>query len=110
AGGGVDHLFHGIFDSAAAVNTPTPQRESFDRFIKRHGVSPARAVMFEDSARNLETAAGIGFATVLVRAREDINNGHTAGPGEHPEFVDYAVDCLDTFLGEVVETFKETPA
>jgi len=107
---GLDHLFDGIFDIAAADYTPKPQRESFDRFIKRHAVNPARAVMFEDSARNLETAAGIGFATVLVRAREDAGNGHTAGPDEHPEFVDYAVDCLDTFLGEVVETLKETPA
>lgn len=107
---GIDHLFEAIFDIAAADYTPKPQRESFDRFIRRHGVNPARAVMFEDSARNLETAAGIGFATVLVRAREKIGNGHTAGPGEHPHFVDYAVDCLDTFLGEVVETLKERPA
>jgi len=107
---GIDHLFDGIFDIAAADFTPKPQRESFDRFIRRHAVNPARAVMFEDSARNLETAAGIGFATVLVRARENVGNGHTAGPGEHPPFVDYAVDCLDTFLGEVVDSRKERPA
>lgn len=107
---GLDHLFEGIFDIAAADYTPKPQRSSFDRFIKRHAVNPARAVMFEDSARNLETAADMGFATVLVRAREDTGNGHSAGPGEHPEFVDYAVDCLDSFLGDVVESLKERPA
>lgn len=107
---GLDHLFEGIFDIAAADYTPKPQRSSFDRFIKRHAVNPARAVMFEDSARNLETAADMDFATVLVRAREDTGNGHSAGPGEHPEFVDYAVDCLDSFLGDVVESLKERPA
>lgn len=110
AGLGLDHLFTEIFDIAAADFTPKPQRASFDRFIKRHAINPSRAVMFEDSARNLETAAGIGFATVLVRAPHDVGNGHTAGPGEHPEFVDYAVDCLDTFLGEVVDGFREHAA
>lgn len=107
---GLDNVFDDIFDIAASGFTPKPHRESFDRFTRQLGVDPSRAVMFEDSARNLETAAQMGFATVLVRASQPTNCGHTAGPGEHPRHVDFAIDDLPAFLKGLVQTSETRPA
>jgi putative hydrolase of the HAD superfamily len=98
---GLNGLFDDVFDIAASDYTPKPHRESFDRFARRLAVRPARAAMFEDSARNLETAADMGFTTVLVRAAGPDRDEETAGPGDRPPHVHYAVDCLKTFLGRV---------
>ncbi|MGE5163525.1 MAG: hypothetical protein ACM3IH_05810, partial [Sphingobacteriales bacterium] len=40
--------------------------QAYERFLVRHGVDPARAAMFEDLARNLETPHMLGMTTVLV--------------------------------------------
>lgn len=101
---GLDNVFDGIFDIAASGFTPKPHKESFERFTRQLGVDPARAVMFEDSARNLETAAHMGFATVLVRASRPTTCGHSAGPGDHPGHVDFAVDDLPAFLKTLAPT------
>lgn len=98
---GLNGLFHDLFDIAAADFTPKPQRAAFDRFTGYFGINPSGAAMFEDSARNLETAAAIGFTTVLVRAPIHIPDGESAGPGEAPAHVHYVADCLKTFLGDV---------
>ncbi|MEO1040147.1 MAG: pyrimidine 5'-nucleotidase [Pseudomonadota bacterium] len=99
---GLNGQFHDLFDIAAADFTPKPQRAAFDRFTGHFGITPNGAAMFEDSARNLETAAAMGFTTVLVRAPIHIPEGESAGPGEEPDHVHYVADCLKTFLGEVV--------
>ncbi len=106
---GLDQVFDGVFDIAASGFTPKPQKESFERFTRHLGVDPRRAVMFEDSARNLETAAHMGFATVLVRASQPTNNGHSAGPGEHPAHVDFAVDDLAAFLKSLTPLPENNP-
>jgi len=98
---GLNGVFDDLFGIEASAYTPKPHLESFQRFTGHYDVAPARAVMFEDSARNLETAASIGFTTVLVRAASAGADEESAGPGEHPAHVHYAVDCLRSFLGEV---------
>lgn len=90
---GLNGLFEDLFDIEASRFTPKPNREGFELFTGRYGLSPASSVMFEDSVRNLETAAGMGFTTVRVRA------GHEAAE-DHPD-IDFDTDCLRTFLGEV---------
>jgi len=107
---GLNGLFDDLYDIEAGGYTPKPHRESFDRFTAKHAVDPASALMFEDSARNLETAAQIGFTTVLIRAPEHDPHGESAGPGDHPPHVHYAADCLRTFLGTVrLEPEDTTP-
>ncbi|WP_019959952.1 pyrimidine 5'-nucleotidase [Woodsholea maritima] len=97
----IEHLFDDLFDIAAANFTPKPERAAFDQFSKHFALAPKATAMFEDSARNLETAAALGFTTILVRSKTDLKDGHTAGPGEHPAHVHYAVDCLPTFLSQL---------
>jgi len=100
---GLTGLFDDLFGIEEAEYLPKPHQPGFDRFTQRYGVLPARSAMFEDSVRNLETAARMGFTTVLVRARSGLRDEETAAPGEHPDHVHYAVDCLTTFLGQVAE-------
>lgn len=90
---GLDGLFEDLFDIEASRFTPKPNREGFELFTGRYGLAPKSSVMFEDSVKNLETAAGMGFTTVRVRA------GHEE-EADHPH-VHFDTDCLRTFLGEV---------
>lgn len=101
---GLDGLFHELYDLEAGGYTPKPERESFERFTKAHAIAPRSAVMFEDSARNLETAAAMGMTTVLIHPGEHAQHGETTSAGEHPAHVHYAADCLPTFLGRVRQT------
>ena len=66
----IDHHFEDVFDIAAADLDPKPLPQVYDRFLKKHGVDPRKAAMFEDLARNLERAA---------RARHDHGAGGAAG-------------------------------
>src|SRR5258708_31762376 len=50
----IHHHFEDVFDIVAGELEPKPFRQTYDRFLTRHGVDPARAAMFEDLARNLE--------------------------------------------------------
>ena len=106
---GLNGLFDDLHDIEAGALLPKPHLESFERFNARLGVAPKSAVMFEDSARNLETAAGIGFTTVLIRASEHIPDGETAGPDANPDHVHYVADCLRTFLGSYHAQSPNTP-
>ena len=53
------------------------------------------------SVRNLATAAEMGFTTVLVRAPSHNRDEESAGPGEHPDHVHFAVDDLTNFIEEL---------
>jgi len=64
----IDALFDGVFDIRAADFIPKPHPESYRRMLDHHAVSPTKAVMFEDLARNLRPAAELGMVTVLVRS------------------------------------------
>ena len=63
---GVFHLFEEVFDIKAAGYTPKPLRAPYEKFLAAHDVEPARAVMFEDIAHNLEAPHALGMTTVLV--------------------------------------------
>jgi len=97
---GITHHMDGIFDIVHADFIPKPQVETFERFIARHGIAPARAVMFEDLARNLKPAADMGMTTVLV-----VPPGGHADPavrvqeyGPQPPHVDHRTEDLTAFL------------
>ena len=62
----IEQHFDDVFDIAAADLEPKPRPRVYDRFLKRHGVDPAKAAIFEDLARNLEVPHALGMTTVLV--------------------------------------------
>lgn len=67
----VDHLqiapyIEGIFAIEDADHWPKPRPETYDHFLRRHNVAPARAAMLEDMAVNLVPAHDLGMTTVWL--------------------------------------------
>ena len=95
----LDH-FEDVFDIVAADLVPKPARETYDKFISKHGVNGGEAAMFEDLARNLVEAKALGMKTVLILPHNFEASfveawEHDGQDGEH---VDYKTDDLSGFL------------
>lgn len=106
-GGSFDGLF-GIEDSDFV---PKPTQAAYDAFCRHHDVDPARAVFFEDMARNLKPAHAMGFATVLVHSAKDWSHepdgARPAGPDDaDAAHIDYVTGDLTGFLEGVIETLS----
>jgi putative hydrolase of the HAD superfamily len=92
--------FEDVFDIVAAELEPKPLAQTYDRFLARHGVDPARAAMFEDLARNLQVPHALGMTTVLVvpeGAREVLREEWELEGRDAPH-VDHVTDDLVGFL------------
>lgn len=94
---GVTHLFEGVFDIANADYTPKPSPHIYDILVDQHELNPARTVMVEDMARNLEPAAALGMATVWV----DIGTVWSR-EGSENAYVHHKTDDLTAWLAGVV--------
>ena len=64
---GITGQFDAVFDISDADFVPKPAIDSYRRLCDLHNVDPARSVMVEDIAKNLEPAAALGMTTVWVR-------------------------------------------
>lgn len=95
----IETAFDSVFALEDAGLTPKPERLAFERLIAAAAFDPARAVMFEDHLRNLETAADLGFATVLV--------GAASPPAP---YVHHAAPRLHAFLRAVLDNQSLTAA
>src|ERR1700752_628406 len=100
----IDHHFEGVFDIVAAELEPKPAPQTYDRFLKTHGVDPSRAAMFEDLARNLTVPHALGMTTILVvpRGTREVfrESWEMEGPGEPP--VDPVTADLAGFLQKIM--------
>ena len=65
---GVLHHFEDICDIVATGYVPKEQAAAYDIMIRKHGVAPTQAAMFEDMPHNLLPAHEIGMTTVLVHS------------------------------------------
>jgi putative hydrolase of the HAD superfamily len=99
----IHHHFDGVFDIVAAELEPKPLPQTYDRFLKAHGVDAASSAMFEDLARNLAVPHALGMTTVLVvptGTREVFRESwELEGPGE--PHVDHVTDDLAGFLEKI---------
>ena len=103
---GVLHLFEDICDIAACEYVPKPEADAFDRMVRRHGVAPQSAAMFEDMPQNLEAPHVLGMTTVLV------HSSYYDHPIQHkirqwrepPEHVHHMTEDLAGFLDRVALT------
>lgn len=96
---GVDNAFDSVFALEDAGLVPKPERAAFERLIAACDFDPRRAVMFEDHLRNLQPAAELGFATVLV--------GAATAPAP---YVHHAAPRLHAFLRAVLDNQSLTAA
>lgn len=63
---GLSGLFDAVYGVEHAGYQPKPRREAFETVFTLDGLSPARAAMFEDDARNLAAPHDMGMRTVHV--------------------------------------------
>jgi putative hydrolase of the HAD superfamily len=96
----IDRHFEDVFDIAAADLDPKPMPQVYDRFLKKHGVDPTRAAMFEDLARNLEVPHALGMTTVLVvpDSTREVLREVWENQGRDAPHVDHVTDNLAGFL------------
>ena len=107
----IHHHFEDVFDIVAGELEPKPFPQTYDRFLARHGVDPAKGAMFEDLARNLEVPHALGMTTVLVvpdRTREVFREGWEL-EGRDATHVDHVTDDLAGFL-EAIAAQHQSPA
>jgi len=92
--------FEDVFDIVAAELEPKPQAQTYDRFLVRHSVDPAKAAMFEDLARNLEIPHALGMTTVLVvpEGTREVFREDWELAGRDAPHVDHVTDDLVGFL------------
>ncbi len=84
---GLGGLFDAIYGIEAAGFRPKPERAAFETIFAADGLTPARAAMFEDDARNLAAPHAMGLCTVHVAPAPE--------PGPH---IDHHTDDLTGFL------------
>ena len=97
--------FSDIFDIVDANLVPKPDRETYDRFVKRFHVAPANAAMFEDLTRNLVVPKAVGMTTVLVvpPGTREVFHGEWEYEGRDDDHVDFVTDDLARFIGQIAD-------
>jgi putative hydrolase of the HAD superfamily len=97
---GLDAHFEAVFDIVAAELEPKPAPQTYQRFLKLHGVDPARSAMFEDLARNLVVPHQLGMTTVLVvpDGSSEVVREAWELEGRDAAHVDHVTDDLTRFL------------
>ena len=100
--------FTDIFDIVDANLVPKPERETYDRFITRFGVTPEHGVMVEDLTRNLIVPKSIGMTTVLVvpPGTREVFHDEWEYEGRDDDHIDFVTDDLARFLGDVADTIS----
>jgi putative hydrolase of the HAD superfamily len=100
---GLTTHFEDVFDIVAAELEPKPSAPTYDRFLARHGVDPAKSAMFEDLARNLAVPHTLGMTTVLVVPQNTRGVFREAWEleGRDAPHVDHVTDDLVTFLQKI---------
>ncbi len=106
----LDHLgiagsFCGIVDIAAAGYEPKPGLAGYHELLRLHRVTPAAAIMFEDMAKNLVPAAGLGMTTAWVR-----NPANWAAAGSEGDHIHHVVTDLGHFLRAATSQDRSGPS
>jgi len=102
---GISASFCGIVDIAAAGYEPKPGLAGYLELLRRHRVTPAAAIMFEDMAKNLVPAARLGMTTAWVRNPVD-----WAVAGSEGGHIHHVVDDLGGFLSAVASQSRSCPS
>jgi putative hydrolase of the HAD superfamily len=95
---GLANAFDGMHDIHAMGYVPKPNPAAYAAMCERHRIDPARAVMVEDMARNLEPAKQLGMTTVWID-----NGSEQANYGADPAFIDYRVADIGEWLSEILQ-------
>jgi putative hydrolase of the HAD superfamily len=97
---GIGEQFEAVFDIIAAELEPKPAPQTYQKFLKLHGVNPETSAMFEDLARNLVVPHQLGMTTVLVvpDGSQQVVREDWELEGRDAAYVDHVTDDLTGFL------------
>src|SRR4030081_859662 len=97
---GLEQHFEAVFDIIAAELEPKPAPQTYQKFLKLHGVDPVKSAMFEDLARNLVVPHELGMTTVLVvpDGASEVVREDWELEGRDADYVDHVTDDLTGFL------------
>jgi putative hydrolase of the HAD superfamily len=101
---GISELMDDVFDIVHCDFIPKPERAPYMKFVERTGITPRRAAMFEDIARNLEQPHDLGMTTVLVQSADNTDGNIINAPfGDvaAAPFIDHVTSDLSGFLARV---------
>lgn len=102
---GIHEQFEDVFDIVAAELEPKPSAQTYDRFLARYAVDPAKMAMFDDLARNLAIPHSLGMTTALVipEGTREVLRESWEFEGRDADYVDYVTDDLVGFLQKIRE-------
>jgi putative hydrolase of the HAD superfamily len=102
---GIHGHFEDVFDIHAAELEPKPSPQTYDRFLKLHGVDPTKSAMFEDLARNLSVPHALGMTTVLVvpEGTREVVREQWELEGRDAPHVDHVTENLTGFLERILQ-------
>jgi putative hydrolase of the HAD superfamily len=92
---GIADLFAGIIDVKAMDFVLKPHQKAFETLFAAGGIAPERAVLFDDSPRNLVAAHALGMKTVWFNNGLGLSQLKVERPELH---IDYQTDDLAAFL------------
>ena len=97
---GIGDHFEAVFDIIAADLEPKPAPQTYQKFLRDHGVTPGTSAMFEDLARNLVVPHQLGMTTVLVvpDGSQEVVREDWELEGRGEAYVDHVTDDLTGFL------------
>jgi len=93
---GIDGLFDGAFDIVDANFIPKPKIEPYKKIIEKFNLDPAKSILIEDIAHNLEQAKNLGMKTCWLENDEVFAKKDADKP-----YIDYKIKNLPSFLQEI---------
>ncbi len=93
---GIDGLFDGAFDIVDANFIPKPKIEPYKKIIEKFDLNPAKSILIEDIAHNLEQAKNLGMKTCWLENDETFAKKDADKP-----YIDYKIKNLPSFLQEI---------
>jgi len=90
---GIDHHFEDVFDIYRSDFIPKPEMSVYKKMLTDLDIDPARAVFFEDMAKNLLPAHKLGMKTVWVP--NEAHWSHEQSDGDH---IHHIADDLSDWL------------
>ena len=89
---GIEKNFHSIHSIETSGYIPKPSKHAYKKMILKENIDVLRAIMFEDTNWNLQTAKMLGITTVLISSKNDLLEN------EKNDYIDYTITDLEKFL------------
>jgi len=94
-------MFEQVWDIRTIEFVPKPGAAAYDAVVKAGGVTPAKAAMFDDIARNLVVPHELGMTTVWLDCQSDWSRQGPEFPVASDTHIDHETRELGHFLNSI---------